>query len=129
MAVRMRRNTPIQPETRPAIVALLSPSRVARQERAGAVMMQEELKIVEDGVSSKSSFTSVDVHEDGYLLLLQQNSAQPFFFCENLGCIKTKKDGEGEWGWIYWIRTCQHYSSSATSQEVHRRARWPDRRF
>lgn len=63
--------TPIQPMTRPAIVALRSPSRVARQERADAVVMQEELKIVEDGVPSKSSFTSVDVHEDGYLLLLQ----------------------------------------------------------
>lgn len=51
-------------------MALLSPSRGARQERADAVVMQEELKIVEDGVPSKSSFTSVDVHEDGYLLLL-----------------------------------------------------------
>lgn len=104
MAVRMRRNTPIQPETRPAIVALLSPSRVARQERAGAVMMQEELKIVEDGVSSKSSFTSVDVHEDGYLLLLQQNSTQPIFFVRIWNALKQKKmgkeDGDGSIGYV-----------------------------
>lgn len=65
MAVRIRRNTPIQPNARPAIVALVSAGWVVREEPAGAVVMEEE-----DG-PLKSSFTSGDVHKDGYLLLLQ----------------------------------------------------------
>lgn len=43
MAVRIRRNTPKQPRTRPAIVVLLSLVWVVRQEPAGAVVVQEGL--------------------------------------------------------------------------------------
>lgn len=69
VAETIRPNTPKQPDASPAIVALLRPGWVVRQKLGGAVVMQEEVK--EEGLPWKSSFTSGNVHDDGYLFLLQ----------------------------------------------------------
>lgn len=50
-------------------MALLRPDWVVRQKLEGAAVMQEDVK--EEGVPWKSSFTSGNVHDDGYLFLLQ----------------------------------------------------------
>ena len=59
-------------------MALLRPGWAVRQKPAGAVVMQEELK--GEGVSWKRYFTSGCVHEDGYLLLLQEHSPRTGFW-------------------------------------------------
>lgn len=78
VAVTIRTNTPIEPNTSPVILALLRPGWLVRQKPAGAVVMQEELK--GGGVPLKRSFTSGNVHEDGYLFMLQEHSPRTGFW-------------------------------------------------
>lgn len=94
--------------------------------------MQEDVK---EGVSWKSSFTSGNVHDDGYLFLLQQHSAQTGYFVRIRNVTKRtlkdkiKRRGKGDGDGSSKTRTYQHCSTSAQLQEFHKRARWPDRSF
>lgn len=91
----------MQPNAIPVMVALLRPGWEVRQKLGGAVVTQKDVK---EGVPWKSSFISGNVHDDGYLFLLQQHSAQTGYFVRIRNVTKRtlkdkiKRRGKGDGG-------------------------------